>query len=87
MTRLWGTAPASERLLSAQQGTLNRMQSGYRGTQPMRRAGGRIPGPSLDAALRGAPAYLPNPQDLLRGTLRQRKRRHSLADTMARGRG
>lgn len=58
--------------------------SGFRGTQPMRRAGGRMPGPSLDAAMRGRPAYLPNPQDLLRGTLRQRKRRNTLADRMVR---
>ena len=43
-----------------------------------------MPGPTLDAALRGRQMYLPNPQDVLRGTLRQRKRRNTLADRMVR---
>lgn len=63
------------------------MQRGYRATQPYRQRKGRQPGPVLDAMLKGSPAYLPNPQDVLRGTLRQRKRRHGLLDHMMRGRG
>lgn len=55
-------------------------------TQPYRRVGGRSPGVTLDAMLRGGPAFLPNPQDVVRGTMRQRKRRSTLADRMARGR-
>ena len=38
--------------------------------QPYRRRKPRTPGPTLDAMLRGAPVYLPNPMDLTRQALR-----------------
>lgn len=56
-----------------------------RATQPHRKGRGRQPGPSLDAMLKGEPLFLPNPMQLHRGTLRQRKRR-TLADRMTGGR-
>jgi hypothetical protein len=41
--------------------------------QPYRRRR-RHPGPTLDAMLKGAPAFLPNPMDLQRRTLKRRGR-------------
>lgn len=41
-----------------------------RATQPFRRDTGREPGPALAAMLRGAPAFLPNPMDVQRRTMK-----------------
>jgi hypothetical protein len=43
-------------------------------TQPYRRRKSRLPGPSLDAMLKGAPVFLPNPMDLKRRAMKRRGR-------------
>lgn len=54
-----------------------------RRTQPYRAKRGRPPGSTLVAMLRGKPAYLPNPQDVKRRTLRAAKRRRGLSGVLA----
>lgn len=43
-------------------------------TQPYRRKRDRPPGPTLDAILKGSPAYLPNPMDMRRQMQKRRGR-------------
>jgi hypothetical protein len=43
--------------------------------QPFRRGSGREKGPTLDAMVKGAPAFLPNPQDAKRAAQKRSRRR------------
>jgi len=65
------------------------MQQATRATQPYRRGTGlRLPGPTLDAMLKGAPTYLPHPMSVQRALERSVGTvltANALADALRRG--